>query len=415
MRPLVRRTLDVYLAARRRLPGPLRIIADRTFELVSRSRVLDVLPASDSSPDRTGILWTTRTWVSEPPRMIDGTSLERKPPPSRVTDGSKEDDCAFRVLSDARVTAATTSWIQGRNQYVPDGTWPFRDEIRINGPSVRFQGRGAIIHDPWPNSHRVPSGVFLGGRGCSNWYHLVMEILPRLLLRDGLPSELRTVPLLVPRSLIEVPAAEELIAALAPDATIIELPSDTDVTVDQLVWIDVPMRSAYKLERYVTIRPDHESLDPEFYAHYREILRERLGVDPTGTPPRVFLDRGTADARPYNREAVLELVSSFDFEIVEPGALSAKEQFSLFAGAEHVIGPHGAAWAGVLWGRTGGRGLALTADSRRVSGFSGFQNLAAVSGFSLQDIRMSQAGDGWVVDVSRLRTVVDTFLRPAAL
>lgn len=414
MRPILRRTIDTGLAVRRRLPIPLRKVADRTFELLTRSRVFDLMPASASNPHSTGVLWTTRQWVSEPPEVIGRTSVAGRPPSGHGVVGSIKDTCAFLILHDARVTAATTSWVQGRAQYVPDGTWPFRDEIRIEGPSITFQNREATIHRLRPDIQRIPEGIFLGGRGCSNWYHLVIEILPRLVLRESLPPELLTLPLIVPESLLAVPAARELIAALAPQATIVGIPSDTDVVVERLVWIDVPIRSAYKLERYVTIRPDHESLDPTFYARYRDVVRERLAIDAIDIPPRVFLDRGSRDARPYNREAVLELVSESDFTIIEPGTLSAKQQFSLFTGAEHVISPHGAAWAGVLWGRPEGRGLALTADSRRVAGFSGFRNLAAVSGFSLQDILMSPLGAEWVIDMSRFRTVLASFVRKAS-
>lgn len=414
MRPTFRQILDRGLAVRLRLPTPLRTVVDRAFEFLTRSLVLDLKPASASTPCSTGVLWTTRQWVSEPPQVIGGPSIAEQLPSGHGAGGSVKDACAFLLLRDARVTAATTSWIQGQAQYVPDGTWQFRDEIRIEGPSVVFQSRGTIIHRSQRDIRSIREGVFLGGRGCSNWYHLVTEIMPRLVLRERLPPEFLTLPLLVPEALLAIPAAVELITALAPDATVVGIPSDTDVVVEDLVWVNVPIRSAYKLERYVTIRPDHESLDPTFYAHYRDVVRERLGIDASGIPPRVFLDRGTRDARPYNREAVLELVSGLGFTIIEPGALSAKQQLSLFAGAEHVISPHGAAWVGVLWGRPDGRGLALTADSRRVAGFSGFQNLAAVSGFFLQDVRMSPQDAQWVLDMPRFRTVVASFLRQAS-
>lgn len=67
--------------------------------------------------------------------------------------------------------------------------------------------------------------------------------------------------------------------------------------------------------------------------------------------------------RIQNENELIALLDRFDFEVVDPGTLSFKEQLSLFSQARVVIAPHGAALAHILNFPLAARVLELNGDS----------------------------------------------------
>jgi len=249
----------------------------------------------------------------------------------------------------------------------------------------------------------IPSALFLGGRGCDNWYHFLIEIAPRLMLRSELPSKLRQVPILVPEATLAATPSRQLLELLAPDAEVIPLPTNHSAQVKELLWVDIPLRSAYKLDRWVELRPEHEAIDLGFYREFRQHVLGLLSLSARpGSGPAIFLDRGHRDSRPYNRADVLSVARRNGFTPIDLGSLGLKAQLSSVLEASALVGPHGAAWANILFSSKGTRALSLTPLHRRVTMFSGFQNIAAVAGVELRDLQMQQSDDRNVVDINRL-------------
>lgn len=73
------------------------------------------------------------------------------------------------------------------------------------------------------------------------------------------------------------------------------------------------------------------------------------GIDAEGAPDRVYLSREDADWRTVSNEhAVVALLNDYGFEKVVPSTLDVFDQMQVFAGADIVVGPHGAGNAHML-------------------------------------------------------------------
>lgn len=66
---------------------------------------------------------------------------------------------------------------------------------------------------------------------------------------------------------------------------------------------------------------------------------------------RIYIPRGKArnGRKMLNELEVIALLEKHQFSIIDPGKLSVAEQFMLFNGADLVVGPHGSAFANILF------------------------------------------------------------------
>lgn len=95
--------------------------------------------------------------------------------------------------------------------------------------------------------------------------------------------------------------------------------------------------------------------------HFAAPLLERRPAGPVvGGGRRLFLDRPPPQRRTLtNRDEVLDHLRRLDFEIVDLGALSNREQAAMLVQASHVVGIHGAAMANLVFCRPGCRVLEI--------------------------------------------------------
>jgi len=405
---VLERTLVAYANRRSRLPERIAGMLDRAIFLGSR-RKLSVHAIRDIATETVPVTCEIRPSSvvhAYSPRRFSTDAVEAPaetfPLPAR----------RFRVMRDVLVAATSTSIFSSTACLVPEEAFRRRREIRVEGDGVLFRGVDAVVRSTAKPVQTVQDGLFLGGRGADNWYHFIVEILPRLhLLRSDLPEVYRDIPLLVPEAVLASRPSREMIEMFAPKAEIVPLSSHSMARVERLLWIDVPVRSAYKLDRWVSIEPAHEAIDVGFFREFRAKILS-LSTIPAASPSQsmLFLDRGPQDARPYNREAILNIAADFGFSCVNLGGLGAREQVAAVANSRLLFGPHGAAWTSMLFATPDAKALTITPRLRRVEGFSGFQNLAAVSDVRLRDLAAEPTESSWSISVDVLRPALEEML-----
>jgi hypothetical protein len=402
-----------YLNRRLRFPSLISRVIDSIIHVCSfrRFRIVALRGMTSAVEVPFASMRSSRPAIAHHPARTDRAGTG----PAPVTRFTDAPSAGYRVIRDATVSGGSTSALTRTGLLVPNETLHARAEARIEGPGVLLRGQDAIlrrINDP---IFSLPSALFLGGRGSDNWYHFLVEIAPRLMLRGEFPAELQEFPLLVPEATLAAAPSRQLLNLLAPDAEVIPLPTGRAVSVRTLLWVDVPLRSAYKLNHWVEIRPEHEAIDPFFYREFREHVLQllQLSINPGSGPP-VFLDRGPRDARPYNRYEILSLAARHGFTPVDLGSLDLSAQLQTVLGASALLGPHGAAWSNILFAAEGACALSLTPIDRRITGFSGFQNLAAVAGVRLRDMTMRLVGDRNVADYVQVEKGIARMLDPTS-
>lgn len=173
---------------------------------------------------------------------------------------------------------------------------------------------------------RVPGTVLsLACRGSAiNYYHFVYDSLARL------------------------GVAEEALPGLPVDAVIVPHGTRYQRQFLELLGLDVPLLQpraghTFVADRLIVPSTPNDALEaPRFTVDW---LRSRLTPTPGAeTPRRLFVTRGsTPGTRIYLEEAALRpWLDEHGFTVVDPGTLSVQEQIDHFAGAEIVVGPHGA-------------------------------------------------------------------------
>jgi hypothetical protein len=91
-----------------------------------------------------------------------------------------------------------------------------------------------------------------------------------------------------------------------------------------------------------------------------DFLRSQLGIPAvvdagiTGRQRKLYVSREDANGRRIlNEDALLQRLSAVGYEKIVPSRLTFQEQVATFAGASHIIGPHGAGLTNLIFSRQG--------------------------------------------------------------
>jgi len=193
------------------------------------------------------------------------------------------------------------------------------------------------------------SMVVLATRGGSaNYYHFLLDVLPRLAV------------------------LEECLPDLTPDAMYLPTATRYQREILALTGLDAGTPAIVETRKHRAVRaqtllvpslPNPDELAPGWLVSW---LRERLpAVDTADKPRRIYVTRGD---RPNTRRLVTEpdlwpQLEAQGFTRIDPGAMSVRDQVDHFAAAEVIIGVHGAALTNLVFARPGVRVLELFAPA----------------------------------------------------
>lgn len=242
------------------------------------------------------------------------------------------------------------------------------------GLLVAHGQRAAVVR--LGQTENLSAGVFLGGNGSFNYYHWLIEILPKLeFVKDC------SLPLLVSEDVARIPTFREALNLVAGSRSVIHLKKDRIYRVALLIHVNSPTVCPFNL------RAGEEMQIQDFCTRSSSIkfLRGHLDTLPHGvrsTPStRIFFSR-RSDRRSYNQEEIFALFERYGFQKVHMEDLTLSEQRDAMANAEMIVGPTGAAWTNLIFAAPGTRCLCWMAEESHA--FSAFSNLANVVGVDLR-------------------------------
>jgi len=135
-------------------------------------------------------------------------------------------------------------------------------------------------------------------------------------------------------------------------------------------------------------------------------LRDSLELR-TGQPRRFYVSRRDSGRYPANEDAVEAVVAQAGCEIVQLAGMSLPDQIALFAGAELVVGTHGAGLANLAWCRTAATRVVEIARTGQPNCFA---TLAELSALPYAVVTSAPQG-AWTVDVDSLKRAIDPAVR----
>jgi capsular polysaccharide biosynthesis protein len=218
-------------------------------------------------------------------------------------------------------------------------------------------------------TRRADAAILLGGRCGNNHFHFLIEYLTRgyLIERAGLPADL---PLIVPDDLF--PTQLEATRMLFPGRDLIRVSAAERLDVSLL---HVPSVMTYFPDALEIADRDKEGLRHASLRWLRDRILAAMPPDAARAAPipRVYLARRRG-RNIVNAAEVEAVFIEHGFTSVDPAGLTFEQQVRLFAGATHVAGPVGAAFASTVFCEPGTALIHL--GSRHARSSSLFQNLA---------------------------------------
>ena len=227
-------------------------------------------------------------------------------------------------------------------EFIPvqaDGRCTF--EHMVHSPA-QYPGKSKAVH---PGDRRYEATatewlrhdetlVVVGG--CGNYYHWLIDYLPRLMLVEGMAQYDDC------RFVINEPLAPHQRQALA------------------LLEIDLqrglPLAPHQAIEAPRVVVPTLMSNTTVCHPVVPRMLRQAFPATASGGPKRIYLSRDDASNRRLSNEAELvTLLERHGFVKVVAGGLSFQQQIDLFAGAEVIVAVHGAGLTNLVFSAPGTR------------------------------------------------------------
>lgn len=355
-----------------RTPNMARLIERAAERRLLGRRCARIVPLDSGSSVDHGTLHAAATPICALPRRVEDTSQESVAtrPFSiewhRIADACIDRHSSFIVCgSRAFMQSELRSLITDRGDFSTSRKW-------------WHSGMTACVQsDPVAKLDR---GIAVVGCGGFNWYHWMMEVLPKAMLAQRLPERFSDWPLIVPPEAARVPQFAESLQVCCGSRRLYVAP-DGPLLVRDLIWIDSPSISPLNISSGWP-EPRQTRHHPTVLGDLSRMLSQTGSSEAGARRRRVLLVRSNERRRFNQQEVFAVAVGEFGFEPVQPELLSLSEQIALFREAEFIIGPSGAAWTGLMFAHDGARGLIWLGEPYR--GANAFANLAMQQRFDLR-------------------------------
>jgi hypothetical protein len=280
---------------------------------------------------------------------------------------------------DAAVHPDSSSvWVKGHGLVIERVVSTDASRCHYAGGFIVGHGERTAVVKRFPAEH-IERGVFLGGNGSFNYYHWLVELLPKLAYLDAGDEEM---PLLVSEMARSIPSFSTALDAVAGRRTVITLRRDRLYEVGHLLYVNAPNTCPFNLRPRHTMQVGDFRTRPAALEFVRRRLLEGLPVRADSVASsRIFLGRRSS-RRSYNQDEIFALFEPHGFRMVHMEDMSLAEQCEAVRNAEMIAGPTGAAWTNLLFARPGTRCLCWMADDS--AGFAAYSNLAHHVGAKLR-------------------------------
>ena len=237
----------------------------------------------------------------------------------------------------------------------------------------------------------MDEGVLLSMPWHHNFYHWMIEMLPRLISYDRCPS-LQNVPLIVPKSAPKFVAESLRLTGYLPKT----------VFLDNGTYRFKTLHMLSKLAPTTEVSPDAVGW-----------LNEKVKVSPSGSvlPKRFYVSRRDAKIRFVSNETQLaNTLSEFGFETLTMSKLSLADQIDLFRTAEYIIGPHGAAFTNLAFAKPGATFIEFFSKGHYSPSFNRFSAIRQLKyGFLIGE---PTTMGGFAIEPNHLKEILAQALRP---
>lgn len=224
-------------------------------------------------------------------------------------------------------------------------------------------------------------GFFLGGTFIFNYYHFLVEIVSKVSIVKELYFNNQNYPILIDKSVNDVPVFREISKLFLKDFNVIFLDSNKSYKVKDLWYITNPNTSPFDVKKNFKIKAEYTKTRPNTIKYIREKAIENIPLNiKMNKYDKIFLSRKTKNRR-YNQDEVFEHIKKLGFIEIYFEDYSFFEQVFIMQNANFIAGGTGAAWTNLIFAKKNARGLIWM---NKIWGeISVFSNLASIVDFDL--------------------------------
>jgi len=232
----------------------------------------------------------------------------------------------------------------------------------------------------------IPCGIFLGGNGAWNYYHWIIEILPKLQFLTDLSKEYGHYPLFFSEDVLNIPSFHESLKVFNLPNEFIFLRKSHSYIVDKIIYISTPNQLVFNIKNHITWQASFCFTRSESIQYLKDnllLIPQTSSMQEEKSDRKLFLARRN-NRRSYNQNEVYNILSKVGFIEIYMEDYSFQEQIQLFSKAQYIIGPTGAAWTNLIFCKSTVKCLCWMPE--KIYNFSAFSNLAKICNIDLEYI-----------------------------
>ena len=331
---------------------------------------MSVMPIEWLDENKTNLIKTiehTESGYAYGPKLVDGSQTLQKILLSAVN---------VYCFHNAKIAARSSS-ILANDKIIIERVQNMnmvRHDYSADHLFMHGQNNALVINRP---ATHINEGIFMGGNGSSNYYHWLIEILPKLKYFEYLDEEYQKFPLLVSDDVNHIKTFRESLDYINKNRPLIFLDKKRAYLVGKLLHINAPNNLPFNLRRNENIEVSDCLIRPSSINNLRNKLyfASKANSQAVMGNQRLFFAR-KKERRNYNQEEIFEVFRLRGFERVFMEELTLRNQIEIVSNAEVIAGPTGAAWANLIFCREGTKCLCWMAD--KYANFSAYSTLAKI-------------------------------------
>lgn len=261
------------------------------------------------------------------------------------------------IHHDAIVVPGNDGFLSESGTWIDHGLFAFDPRtmrVKENGAVVAVSD-GHVLLRRYRSEMALPAGIFASGTYSHNYFHFLLEVLPRILLAAELAPE--GTPILADAGMPD--QHYQAIRLALPGYPVLQLSRHVSVKVKRLYAGSMPN---YIQDAFEVQMPPVDAVS--FHPALTRRLAAVFGADrqPRGSR-RLHLVRDSAIRRVLNADAVREALEDRDFDTLRCGAMSLSEQIRLFSDAGTIVAQSGAHLTNMLFTPPGARVFPLFSNA----------------------------------------------------
>lgn len=339
-------------------------------------------------------------------------SLSEIKPQSKILDGYKYEsntqantiinipDLNLYIFNDALVNSRSSAIVVKNNLYYES----INVEERFNEGFIKYHSKKVAVLSKI-NTEIIEEGFFLAGNGSYNWYHWIIEILPKMMFFNTKNTD----TILVDESCEYTKSMTDSLKYFTDDLNIKirYLKADTSYKVKKLFFIN-------EVHKMMFNSMNENFTYPLYYfrqdclVNFGEILTKKTSIDKK-ISKKIYLDRENTHRIAKNNDDIKNLVETKNFKILDVSKLTFDQQISKFNNATEILGISGAAWTNILFCSENTKLVMFMPDN--FTTFKFYEEIAIIKNLNFQYLYYENNGEGhsesnFSIDLNQLNSLI---------